>query len=122
MEGFSENKVKDMAALAIEALEDKKAEDIRVIDISQVSVIADYFIIANGTNKSQIQTLSDTVEEKLGKAGYFMKQKEGFRNANLVLLDFGDIIVHIFDKENRLFYDLERIWRDGKVVDTEAFR
>ena len=122
MEGFSENKVKDMEALAIEALEDKKAEDIRVIDISQVSVIADYFIIANGTNKSQIQTLSDTVEEKLGKAGYFMKQKEGFRNANWVLLDFGDIIVHIFDKENRLFYDLERIWRDGKVVDTEAFR
>ena len=122
MEGFSENKVKDMAALAIEALEDKKAEDIRVIDISQVYVIADYFIIANGTNKSQIQTLSDTVEEKLGKAGYFMKQKEGFRNANWVLLDFGDIIVHIFDKENRLFYDLERIWRDGKVVDTEAFR
>ncbi len=122
MEGFSENKVKDMAALAIEALEDKKAEDIRVIDISQVSVIADYFIIANGTNKSQIQTLSDTVEEKLGKAGYFMKQKEGFRNANWVLLDFGDIIVHIFDKENRLFYDLERIWRDGKVVDTETFR
>lgn len=122
MEGFSENKVKDMAALAIEALEDKKAKDIRVIDISQVSVIADYFIIANGTNKSQIQTLSDTVEEKLGKAGYFMKQKEGFRNANWVLLDFGDIIVHIFDKENRLFYDLERIWRDGKVVDAEAFR
>ncbi len=122
MEGFSENKVKDMAALAIEALEDKKAEDIRVIDISQVSVIADYFIIANGSNKSQIQTLSDTVEEKLGKAGYFMKQKEGFRNANWVLLDFGDIIVHIFDKENRLFYDLERIWRDGKVVDAEAFR
>ena len=122
MEGFSENKVKDMAALAIEALEDKKAEDIRVIDISQVSVIADYFIIANGTNKSQIQTLSDAVEEKLGRAGYFMKQKEGFRNANWVLLDFGDIIVHIFDKENRLFYDLERIWRDGKVVDTETFR
>ena len=122
MEGFSENKIKDMAALAIEALEDKKAEDIRVIDISQVSVIADYFIIADGTNKSQIQTLSDTVEEKLGRAGYFMKQKEGFRNANWVLLDFGDIIVHIFDKENRLFYDLERIWRDGKVVDTETFR
>lgn len=122
MEGFSENKIKDMAALAIEALEDKKAEDIRVIDISQVSVIADYFIIANGTNKSQIQTLSDAVEEKLGRAGYFMKQKEGFRSANWVLLDFGDIIVHIFDKENRLFYDLERIWRDGKVMDTETFR
>lgn len=121
MEDFSEKKVKEMARLAIEALEDKKAEDIRVIDISQVSVIADYFIIANGTNKSQIQTLSDAVEEKLGRAGYLMKQKEGFRNANWVLLDFGDIIVHVFDKENRLFYDLERIWRDGKSVDAEVF-
>ncbi|MDE6891202.1 MAG: ribosome silencing factor [Lachnospiraceae bacterium] len=122
MEDFSEKKVKEMAALAIEALEDKKAEDIIVIDISQVSVIADYFIIANGTNKSQIQTLSDAVEEKLGRAGYLLKQKEGFRNANWVLLDFGDIIVHVFDKENRLFYDLERIWRDGKTVDAESFR
>ncbi len=122
MEDFSEKKVKEMAALAIEALEDKKAEDIRVIDISQVSVIADYFIIANGTNKSQIQTLSDAVEEKLGRAGYLLKQKEGFRNANWVLLDFVDIIVHVFDKENRLFYDLERIWRDGKTVDAESFR
>lgn len=122
MEDFSEKKVKEMAALAIEALEDKKAEDIRVIDISQVSVIADYFIIANGTNKSQIQTLSDAVEEKLGREGYLLKQKEGFRNANWVLLDFGDIIVHVFDKENRLFYDLERIWRDGKTVDAESFR
>ena len=122
MEDFSEKKVKEMAALAIEALEDKKAEDIRVIDISQVSVIADYFIIANGTNKSQIQTLSDAVEEKLGRAGYLLKQKEGFRNANWVLLDFGDIIVHVFDKENRLFYDLERIWRDGKTVDADSFR
>ena len=122
MEDFSEKKVKEMAALAIEALEDKKAEDIRVIDISQVSVIADYFIIANGTNKSQIQTLSDAVQEKLGRAGYLLKQKEGFRNANWVLLDFGDIIVHVFDKENRLFYDLERIWRDGKTVDAESFR
>lgn len=122
MENFSEKEIREMAGLAIEALEDKKAEDIRVIDIREVSVIADYFIIANGANKSQIQTLSDAVEEKLGRAGYLMKQKEGFRNANWVLLDFGDIIVHIFDKENRLFYDLERIWRDGKNVDVESFR
>lgn len=122
MEGFNEKKIKEMARLAIEALEEKKAEDIRVIDISQVSVIADYFIIANGTNKSQIQTLSDTVEETLGRAGFLLKQKEGFRNANWVLLDFGDIIIHIFDKENRLFYDLERIWRDGKTIAAEELK
>ena len=112
---------KRMAGLAILALEEKKAEDIRAIDISRVSVIADYFIIANGTNTSQIQAMADEVEEQLYKAGYPLKQKEGYHNANWVLMDFGDIIVHIFDKENRLFYDLERIWRDGKtIVDIES--
>ena len=116
MEKFSLEEVKEMARLAINAMEDKKAEDIRVIDISQVSVLADYFIIASGSNRSQIQTLSDAVEEKLGKAGYPVKQIEGYQNANWVLLDFGDIIVHIFDQENRLFYDLERLWRDGRSM------
>lgn len=112
---------KELTKLAIEALEDKKAEDIQVIDISEVSVIADYFIIANGTNRSQIQALSDNVEEALGRAGTPARQIEGYNTANWVLLDFGDVIIHVFDKENRLFYDLERIWRDGKKVDTEEF-
>ncbi len=112
---------REMAKLAIEALEDKKAEDIKVIDISEVSVLADYFIIAGGSNRSQIQALSENVEEKLGRAGFPVKQTEGYDTANWILQDFGDVIVHIFDKENRLLYDLERIWRDGKQVDTEAF-
>ena len=112
-----ENKALEMAKLAIAALEDKKAEDIKVIDISEVSVIADYFIIAGGSNRSQIQALCDNVEEKLGRAGFPARQTEGYDTANWVLLDFGDVIVHIFDKENRLLYDLERIWRDGKIVD-----
>lgn len=109
----------EIAKLAITALEDKKAEDIKVIDISEVSVIADYFIIANGTNRNQIQTLSDHVKETLGRAGVELKQVEGYNNANWVLLDFRDVIVHIFDKENRLFYDLERIWRDGKMIEAD---
>lgn len=112
---------KEIAKLAIKALDDKKAEDIKVIDISEVSVIADYFIIANGTNRSQIQALSDNVEEMLGRAQIPLKQVEGYDNANWVLLDFHDVIIHIFDKENRLFYDLERIWRDGKMIETEQF-
>ena len=111
------NKSFEMAKLAIEALEDKKAEDIRMIDISEVSVLVDYFIIAGGSNRSQIQALCDNVEEKLGRAGVPVKQIEGYDTANWVLLDFGDIIVHIFDKENRLLYDLERIWRDGKQIE-----
>ncbi|GFI66077.1 ribosomal silencing factor RsfS [Lachnospiraceae bacterium] len=109
----------EMAKLAITALEDKKAENIRVIDISQVSVIADYFIIAGGNNRSQIQALCDHVEQTLGRAGMPVKQIEGYDTANWVLLDFGDVIVHIFDRENRLLYDLERIWRDGKPVTLE---
>ena len=113
---------KRMAGLAILALEEKKAEDIRAIDISRVSVIANYFIIANGTNTSQIQAMADEVEEQLYKAGYPLKQKEGYHNANWVLMDFGDIIVHIFDKENRLFYDLERIWKDGSMVEPKSLK
>ena len=116
------NHSEEMTKLAIEALEDKKAEDIHVIDIREVSTLADYFIIANGTNSNQVQALTDNVHETLGKAGYHAKQVEGYNTANWILMDYGDIIVHVFDKENRLFYDLERIWRDGKVVEIEAFK
>lgn len=110
---------RQMAKIAYEALDDKKGEDIRVIDISNVSVLADYFIIANGTSDSQVRALVDSVEEKLGKAGYDVKQREGYGLGSWVLLDFGEIIVHVFDKENRLFYNLERIWSDGKMIDAE---
>lgn len=110
------NTSNQIARIVVEALEDKKAEEIKVIDISQLSIIADYFIIAGGSNRSQIQALSDHVAEKLGRAGHPLKQKEGYDSANWVLMDFGDVIVHIFDKENRLLYDLERIWGDGRQI------
>ena len=82
-------------------------------------MLADYFIIANGTNESQVRALVDNVEEELAKAGYEVKQREGYGLGSWVLLDFGDIIVHIFSDESRTFYDLERIWSDGKQVDPE---
>jgi len=109
-----------MAKLAYEALDEKKGEDIKVIDISEISVLADFFIIANGSNESQVKALVDNVEDKLGKEGFELKQTEGHGLGSWVLLDFGSIIVHVFDKENRLFYDLERIWRDGKYIDVES--
>lgn len=112
---------REMTKLVIEALEGKHAVNIKVIDISTVSVLADYFVIANGTNRSQIQAMSDAVEETLGKRGITTKQVEGYQSANWVLLDFGDVIVHLFDEKDRLLYDLERIWRDGKQVDPETF-
>lgn len=106
-----------MAKIAFKALEEKKGEDIKIIDIAGVSVLADYFIIANGSNRSQIQAMIDNVEERLGRSGAELKQIEGYDTANWVLMDYGDIIVHVFDRDNRLFYDLERIWRDGKKID-----
>lgn len=115
-------KTKEMVKLAVQALEDKKGEDIKVIDITEVSVLADYFIIASGTNKNQVQALVDNVDETLGRAGYEAKQMEGYATANWVLLDYNDIIVHVFDSENRLFYDLERIWRDGKTISLDELK
>ena len=108
-----------MAKLICDALADKKGEDIKIINISEVTVLADYFIIASGTNRSQVQAMADNVEEMLGKAGFEPKQIEGYQNANWILMDYRDVIVHIFDRENRLFYDLERIWRDGKSMTLE---
>ena len=113
------NESKKMALLAVEALEDKKAEDITIIDISEVSVLADYFIIADATNRNQVQAMADSAEEALGRAGYDAKQIEGYQSANWILMDYKDIIVHVFSKEDRAFYDLERIWRDGKQISKE---
>lgn len=107
----------EMVKLAVTALEDKKGEDIRIIDIHEVSVLADYFIIASGSNGNQVQAMIDNVEDVLGKAGHTCKQIEGYQSANWILMDYQDIIVHVFCKEDRLFYDLERIWRDGKIVE-----
>ena len=104
------DQAKEMAKIAFEALEDKKGEDVCAIDISAVSVLADYFVIANGNSDSQVRALVENVEEKMHKAGYAAKE-------TWVLIDFGDVIVHIFDRENRQFYNLERIWNDGKRID-----
>ena len=117
--GRNMNESKDMAKLAYAALEDKKGEDIRVIQIGDISVIADYLVIANGTNSSQVAALADSVEETLGKNGYEPKRIEGARNSSWILMDYGDVIVHVFSKEDRLFYDLERIWKDGKNIAKE---
>jgi len=110
---------KEMVKIAVAALEDKKGEDIRIIDISDVTVIADYFIIATGSNINQVQALVDNVERELSVHGYEPKRIEGLRSANWVLMDYGDLVVHVFSKEDRLFYDLERVWRNGKTISKE---
>ena len=117
----TESTEKMMAQIACKAIDDKKGQDIKVIDIHNVSVIADYFVIASGTNSNQVQAIVDNVEEQLGRAGFEAKQIEGNRNSSWILMDYGDVIVHVFDEENRLFYDLERSWRDGKVLEMDEF-
>ena len=114
--------IKEAVKIAINAMEDKKAKDIRVIDIEGISSLGDYFIIASGGNVNQVHAITDEVEAKLGRAGMIPRQIEGYTNANWVLMDYGDIIIHIFDEENRLFYNLEKIWKDGKAVDPEQFK
>ena len=108
-----------MVKLAVEALGEKKGEDIKIIDINGVSVIADYFVLASASNVNQLHALVDSVEEKLFKAGYECRQKEGNLSSTWLLMDYGDVIIHVFSKEDRLFYDLERIWTDGKKVELE---
>ncbi len=115
------SKGKEMTRLACKALDAKKAIDIKVINIQGISVMADYFIISTAGNPNQVQAMVDNVEETMEKAGYMVKHVEGSRGSNWILMDFGDVIVHIFDEENRLFYDLERIWRDGVLVDAKEF-
>ena len=107
---------KEMACVAYDALDEKKGTDIRMIDIAHVSTIADYFVIATGTSSSQIGALVENVEKQMHDAGFALKQREGNSNGVWVLLDFGDVIVHVFDKEARSFYNLEHVWSDGREV------
>jgi len=109
--------LKEIVKKIYKIIEDKKGDDIKVIDISKISSIADYFIIAGANNINQVQAISDEVDFILGKEGILPKAVEGNKNATWMLLDYNDIVVHIFLKEDRVFYDLERIWRDGTEVE-----
>ena len=96
------------------AIADKKGVLIKVLNVRDLTSIADYFILASTRNKKQSQAAADAVEDKMAEKKVHCLRKEGYREGDWILLDFGDIIVHIFDNENRLFYDLERIWSDGR--------
>ena len=105
---------------AFDALNDKKGEDIKIIEIGKLSTVADYFIIANGSNAPHVESLVDNVEEELLKENIHAERIEGVKSSGWILMDYSDVVVHVFSKEDRLFYDLERIWRDGKEVDVDS--
>jgi len=107
---------KELVKLAYNALDDKKGHDIRIIDIKDITSMGDYFVIADGSNRNQVQALCDSVEECMHKEGAKLKNREGYANGGWILLDYYDIIIHIFVEEERSFYDLEHVWRDGNLI------
>ncbi len=107
--------IKEAVIIAKNAMEDKKAFDVKILNITGLSPIGDYFLLATGSNTSQIQAMADAASDALAKAGFFAKQTEGYQNANWILMDYGDFMIHIFNPESREFYNLERIWRDAVV-------
>jgi len=104
------------------ALDNKLAEDITILDIRELSVVADYFVIASGSSTTQLNAMKNEVENIMAKNGINAKQVEGNRDSSWILLDYEDVIVHVFSKEDRLFYNLERIWQDGKEVSIDALQ
>lgn len=102
--------------IAVKAAEDKKAEDITVLDIREVSIIADYFVICSGRSRTQVQAIVENIIEEVEKEGVSALRREGFREGGWVLVDYGDVVVHVFQETERQFYNLERLWGDAQVV------
>ncbi len=112
---------KELAILAAKALDGKKGEEIKIMEVTELTTLADYFVICTGSSNTQINALCDAVEEKLEtEAGEKPLHREGHRGGIWVLLDYGCLVVHVFNTEAREFYGLERLWSDGKPLDTEA--
>lgn len=107
--------------LIVKTLDRKKAESIQAIKIKDLTIIADYFIIASGNSSTQTKTLAEEVEYQMSQAGIEPDRKEGYNGSNWVILDYNDIVVHVFYKETRDYYQLERLWSDGEKIDIEEY-
>ncbi len=106
----------EIAQLIVQAAEDKKADRVVTLDIQGLSVIADYFVICNGNSETQVQAIAKEVRDKLQEVNIAIKGFEGFDAARWVLIDAGDVVVHIFHREERDFYNIERVWGDARIV------
>lgn len=100
----------------VAVLEDKKAKDISTINIENISILADYFVICSGTSTTHIKALADEVEVKMEENGRTPLHKEGYNSFRWILIDYGDVVVHIFHEDDRNFYNLERLWSDGIIT------
>ncbi|UHA74225.1 ribosome silencing factor [Paenibacillus sp. 481] len=108
---------KQLMELAVDAVEDKKAMDVVVLDLQGISLIADYFVICHGNSDTQVQAISTEIRKRAHEAGMSVRGTEGFNSARWVLNDLGDVIVHVFHRDEREYYNLEKLWSDAKVVE-----
>ena len=111
---------KEIVAIAARALDDKKAVDLQIVDVSKLTTLGDYLVIASGTSTTQVKALADEVEERLSLEGIEPHHIEG-RSTTWILLDYTSVMVHVFNPESRDFYALERMWADGELLDTAEF-
>lgn len=111
---------REMAEIAVKALDSKKGKEIRLIRIDKITTLAEYFVICTGTSNTQINALCDAVEKELTEKGEEPLHREGYRGGTWVLLDYGCIVVHVFNDEARKFYSLEHLWADGEEADLSA--
>lgn len=112
---------KEILKLAVKAADSKRAEDIMALDVSKISIMADYFVIMDANSKRQVQAIAEIVVEQAHKNGVTVKSVEGKQAANWVLVDLGDVIVHVFQKDQRQFYNLEKLWSQAPIVSVDSW-
>lgn len=107
----------ETAKQAVKILDSKKAKELKIIGIKDISVLADYFVLATGTSSTHVKALADEVEFQLRQQGVEPRHTEGYRSNSWILIDYGSVLVHVFTEESRRFYDLDRLWQDGEILD-----
>ncbi|MDR7243774.1 MULTISPECIES: ribosome silencing factor [Priestia] len=113
---------RELLSLVVEAADDKKAIDIVALNMEGISLVADYFVICHGNSDKQVQAIAREIKEKAHEQGVSVKRLEGFEQAKWVLVDLGDVVVHIFHKDERGYYNLERLWGDAPFVSSEELQ
>ncbi|KXS50039.1 ribosome silencing factor [Halanaerobium congolense] len=113
---MSDLSIKDIALMAADAADDKKAEDIEILNVQGLTVIADYFVLCSGNSDQQVRAIARAVDEKLSEKEIEPKKMAGMNDAKWILIDYADVIVHVFQKREREYYDLERLWSDAEKI------
>lgn len=110
----------ELLRVAVQAVENKKGEDITILDLRDISIITDFFMICTGRSSTQVKAIVEYIEDKLKEKGIFPLRKEGMSEGKWVLMDYGDVIIHVFQEAERYFYNLERLWGDARIVNATS--